>query len=335
MLPLIHKERMAQTPARRVRDAEVHVHLAWHYEWSSGVEEAFEALPFDPLMDVEVVRAVWEQGVGRARQRIAVLRDENGQTVGIVPLRKRSRYNWHLLMQYVMPYARFFVRPGYTETALAALGRFVGCGNILFYETPADAAMLRPEESWVVTLPPTYEELMRQTGYASKDRRCRRRAEGLELREDRFEDLPLALDLWQQKWTAAGSLHTAGRKDELLTTYRALASQGRLKIFSMYDGAQLVGMDVAMIAPPTLYGLLTISRDEYRAAFPGIRLLLACLEWACIQGLSEVDMLRTSGHYKSAWAQRGWRLIRSPLGSQHLGLTLEGVRRLIRRRKHA
>lgn len=312
------------------------IRLEWYGNWSCAVEEAFAAMPFDPLMDVEVVRRLWEAGAGRERQRIAVLRDDEGRTVGVIPLRKRSVYNWHMLTDYVLPYSRFFVRPGYTEAALAVLGRHFAGGYLGFYETPAPITMLKPEESWVVALPGSYSEMMQRSGFAKRDRRIRRHAEKLELREDRFEELPLALDLWQQKWAARGSLHTARRRDEMLLVFQTLAGIGRLKTFSLYDGAQFVGVQINVLGPDVLYNHLTISRDEYRAAYPGVRTLLASLEWACGQGLAEMDMLRTASEVKRAWAEptvRGWRLICSPLGFQRLGLALEAAKNLVRHRR--
>lgn len=317
----------------RARSNSLPVRLEWHHEWSPQVNEAFAALPVDPFMDREVVRTLWDFNEDNTPQRIALFRNLEGKPVGVAPLRKHGAASWQLITQYVLPYARLHVLPAYTPQALAALGRWVDCPNILFYETPADLTMLRPEESWVVKLPATYAELMHQTDYAHNDRRCRKHAAKLTADEDRFDLLPMALDCWQQKWAAQGSLYTAKRKDEMLRVFQKLADQGRLKTFSLHDGDALAGMQINVIGADTLYCQVGIAREEYKKAYPGIWGILVSMEWAIGQGFAEVDMLRTSGSYKKAWATpvtRGYRLVRSPLGSRSLGLVLEKAKDRIR-----
>jgi len=283
-------------PRRKVR-------VEWHRTWSPSVSEAFAALPYDPLMDPELVRRLWEDGVGRDRQKIAVLRGEDTQVAGVVPLRKRGKLSWQLLTQYVLPYARFFVLPAYTDAALKALGREIDCNNVSFYRMPAHTRMLRPEESWVTALESSYDELMRRTKYRKEDRQCRRYAEGLELAEDRYELLPAALAHWQAKWLKEGSRVAASRKDDLLLSFQILAEQGRLKTFSLHDGDKFAAMEMNMIGPVTMYSMTTIMLDEYRKTHAGIRLTLAAMQWGCANGMAEYDMLRTSGHYKKRWAE--------------------------------
>ena len=324
-------------PPTRSRVTASRVRIEWHREWSPAVAEAFAALPYDHLMDPALVRALWEDGVGRDRQKIAVVRSFQGEAVGVVPLRKRGKLSWQLLTHYVLPYARFFVRPGYTDAALDILGREMDCDNVAFYETPTRTRMLRPEESWVVTLEPTYEKLMRRTDYAHNDRRCRKRAAGLVAREDDFEALPTALDHWQETWTVRGSPGTAKRKDEMLLTFQTLAHLGRLKTFSLHDGETLAGMQISVICGDILCCQVGLAREEYKKAYPGIWGLLASMEWACKQGFREVDMLRTSGHYKRAWAVpvvRGYRVIRSPFGSETLGCAIEDTKQFLWNLRH-
>ncbi len=308
------------------------VRVEWHKEWSSAVANAFATLPYDHLMDPELVRRLWEDGVGRDRQKIAVLRGDDGQAVGVVPLRKRGKLSWQLLTQYVLPYARFFVLPEYTDAALDALGSQIDCDNVLFYQTPSSTRMLRAEESWVTALPPTYDELLRRTKYRKEDRQCRRYAEGLELVEDRYELLPEALAHWQAKWQTEGSRVAATRKNDLLLCFRVLAAQGRLKTFSLHDGDKLAAMEMNILGPDTMYSMTTIMRDDYRKNHAGIRLTLAAMEWGCANGMAEYDMLRTSGHYKKRWAEpliRSYRLIRRPLGSEALGCAVEDIKNYV------
>ena len=313
------------------------VQVEWHGTWSEDVADAFAALPYDPLMDPELVRRLWEDGLGRDRQKIALLRSPQGEWVGAVPLRKRGKLSWQLLTQYVMPYARFFVLPEYTDAALDALGSEIDCKNVGFSQTPANTRMLRPEESWVTVLEPTYDALMRRTKYRKEDRQCRRYAEGLTLMEDRFDLLPEALHLWQKKWLEEGSRVAATRKNDLLLCFQILAQQGRLKTFSLHDGDSFAAMEMNMIGPKTMYSITTIMRDEYRQNHAGIRLTLAAMEWGCEHGMTEYDMLRTSGHYKKRWAEpliRSHRLIRKPLGSETLGLALENAKDALWRLRH-
>ena len=324
----------AQSWDRTVGSAKVQVE--WHGTWSEDVADAFAALPYDPLMDPELVRRLWEDGLGRDRQKIALLRSPQGEWVGAVPLRKRGKLSWQLLTQYVMPYACFFVLPEYTDAALDALGSEIDCDNVVFSRTPANTRMLRPEESWIVRLPSTYDELMRRTKYSNKDRRYRRDTSGLELREDDYASLPGALAHWQEKWTAAGSHATAARKDDLLLCFQILAEQGRLKTFSLHDGEILAAMGIGMLTPGKMYAVTKVSRDDYRKCHAGIRLTLAAIEWGCKHGIGEYDMLRTSGSYKSQWAEpemHGWRMIRRPLGSETLGCALEGIKDILRNRR--
>ena len=311
--------------------------IEWEHSWSSSVDEAFSSLPYDHLMDPVRVRRLWEDGVGRDRQKIAVVRAESGEPVGVVPLRKRGKLSWQLLTQYVMPYARFFVLPEYTDRALEAMNRDLDCSNVLFTRLPSRVRMLRAEESWVTALEPTYEALMKRTKYARKDRQCRQRSGRLTLVEDRYADLPQALDCWQRKWRAVGSSATAGRKDDLLLGYGVLAEQGRLKTFSLHDGDTLAAMIVNFIGPDRLYFLLTATEDAYKQDYAGIRNLLASMEWACAAGLKEYDMLRTSGHYKRFWAEpevRGFRVVRSPFGSEALGTAIESAKDRLWRMRH-
>jgi len=313
------------------------VRIEWHAEWSEAVTAAFAALPYDHLMDPALVRAFWEDGQGRDRQRIALVRAPGGEPVGVVPLRKRGQWSWQLLTQYVMPYARFFVRPDYTDAALDALGSHIDCDNVAFYELPVRTRMLRPEESWVVALPPTYEELMRRTKYARKDRQCRQHAGRLTLLEDQYVHLPEAMNHWQQRWAAEGSHTTAGRKNDLLLGFQVLAGQGRLKTFSLHDGDTLAAMVVNLIGPDALCFILTMVKDEYKQDYAGIRNLLASMEWGCANGMKEYDMLRTLGHYKRQWAEpqtRGYRVIRRPLGSEALGCAVEGAKGVLRDLRH-
>jgi len=313
-----------------------HVRVEWHEEWSEAVDQAFQTLPYDPLMDPELVQTLWEDGQGRERQKIALLRNFEGKAVGVVPLRKRGKLSWQLLTQYVMPYARFFVLPEYTDAALEALGAEIDCDNVVFTQTPSNMRMLRPEESWIVFLPPTYEELLKRTKYGKKDRRHRRQTAGMELREDHFAALPEALAHWQEKWTAAGSHATAARKADLLLCFQTLAKQGRLKTFSLHDGEIVAAMGIGMIAGDTMYAITKVSRDEYRECHAGIRLTLAAMEWGCENGMAEYDMLRTSAEYKSQWSDpemRGYRLIRRPYGSEALGCAMEGLKEFLRNRR--
>ena len=313
------------------------VRIEWHREWSPAVAEAFAALPYDHLMDPALVRALWEDGVGRDRQKIAVVRSFQGEAVGVVPLRKRGKLSWQLLTHYVLPYARFFVRPGYTDAALDILGREMDCDNVAFYETPTRTRMLRPEESWVVTLEPTYEKLMKRTRYKKKDQQCRRYAADLSLREDHYESLPEAMARWQAKWLAEGSRATAERKEDLLLGFRVLAEQGRLKTFSLHDGKKLVSMEMNMIGSDTMYAVTTIMREEYRRNHPGIRVMLAALEWGCANGMDEYDMLSNFGHYKKQLAQpeiRGYRVIRRPFGSEALGCAIENTKEFLWSLRH-
>ena len=314
-----HSSQQARVPAS-------HVLLEWHGEWSEAVAEAFAALPYDHLMDPVLVRRLWEAGVGRDRQKIAVVRAPGGTPVGVVPLQKRGKTSWQLLTHYVMPYDRFFVLPEYTDAALRALGREIDCYSVSFTRLPANTRMLRPEESWVTRLGPSYDELMRRTKYAQKDRLYRRQTADMNLREDDYAALPEALACWQAKWTAVGSYSTAGRKDDLLLGFQVLAEQGRLKTFSLYDGDKFAAMGIGMIGPRILYAITKVQRDEYRKCHAGIRLTLAAMEWACAEGLAEYDMMTTAGDFKRQWAQpevRGYRLVRSPFGSEALGCVLE------------
>jgi len=313
------------------------VRIEWQGEWLFPVTTAFLKLPYDHFMDLALVQRLWDDGVGRDQQKIAIVWSASGEVVGVVPLRKRGKMSWQLLTHYVMPYARFFVRPEYTDAALDALGREIDCNNVSFYQTPARTRMLRPEESWVVPLSPTYEELMQRTKYARKDRQCRQHSGCLTLFEDRYEYLPEALDHWQAKWTAAGSHATARRKDDLLLGFRILAEQGRLKTFSLHDGDKLAAMIVNLVGPDTLYFLLTVTLDSYKQNYAGIRNLLASMEWGCANGIAEYDMLRTSGHYKRLWAQpevRGYRLVRRPFGSETLGCAIESAKEFLWNLRH-
>ena len=311
--------------------------IEWEHSWSSSVDEAFSRLPYDHLMDPVLVRRLWETGVGRDRQKIAVVRAESGKPVGVVPLRKRGKLSWQMLTHYVMPYARFFVLPEYTDFALGALSRELDCSNVLFTRLPSRVRMLRAEESWVTALEPTYEALMKRTKYAAKDRQCRQRSGTLTLREDSFMDLPEVLDCWQRKWMRAGSRATAGRKDDLLLGYGVLAEQGRLKTFSLHDGDTLAAMEIIMVAAGTMYAVLTIMRPEYRQCHPGIRAMLAALEWGCGNGMKEYDMLSNFGHYKKHLAEpevRGFRVVRSPFGSEALGSMIESTKDWVWRMRH-
>ena len=313
------------------------VRVEWERSWSPAVAQAFAALPPDHLMDPELVRRLWEDGVGRDRQKIALVRSLSGEPVGVVPLRKRGKMSWQILTHYVLPYARFFVRPEYTDAALDVLGRDLDCNNVLFTRLPTRTRMLRPEESWVAKLEPTYEQFLKRTKYARKDRQCRQHSGRLTLLEDRYDDLPEALDHWQAKWLAEGSPGTAGRKDDLRLGFGVLAELGRLKTFSLHDGDKLAAMIVNVTGPDTLYFLLTVTLDAYKQDYAGIRNLLASMEWGCAQGMAEYDMLRTSGHYKRLWAQpevRGYRVVRRPFGSAALGSAIEGAKEYLWNRRH-
>ena len=101
----------SRTPARRHDSDTLKVRVEWYGDWSPSVAEAFSVLPYDHLMDAVLVRRLWEDGVGRDRQKIALVRSLSGEPVGVVPLRKRGKLSWQLLTHYVMPYARFFVLP--------------------------------------------------------------------------------------------------------------------------------------------------------------------------------------------------------------------------------
>jgi len=332
----IHSANRQVRPEGKTR-AENHVRVEWHEEWSEAVDQAFQTLPYDPLMDPELVQTLWEDGQGRERQKIALLRNFEGKAVGVVPLRKRGKLSWQLLTQYVMPYARFFVLPEYTDAALEALGAEIDCSHLVFSQMPVNTRMLRAEESWVVALEPTYEALMQRTKYRKEDRQCRRYAAGLELIEDRYDLLPDALTYWQKKWLDEGSRVAATRKDDLLLCFQTLAKQGRLKTFSLHDGSTFAAMEMNMIAGDTMYSITTIMLDDYRKCHAGIRLTLAAMEWGCENGMAEYDMLRTSGHYKRRWAEpmvRSHRLIRRPLGSESLGLALESAKDALWRLRH-
>ena len=311
--------------------------VEWHGDWSSSVSEAFSALPYDHLMDAVLVRRLWEDGVGRDRQKIALVRSLSGEPVGVVPLRKRGKLSWQLLTHYVMPYARFFVLPQYTDAALDVLGREIDCNNVSFSQVPANTRMLRPEESWVVPLEPTYEELMHRLRYRKKDRQCRQHSSRLTLREDDYGSLPAALEAWQRKWLSEGSLATACRKSDLLLGFGVLAEQGRLKTFSLHDGNTLAAMEMNMISQHTMYATTTIMRNEYRECHPGTRVMLAAFEWGCAHGMAEYDMLSNFGHYKRLWAQpevRGYRLVRRPYGSESLGWAIENAKDALWRLRH-
>gem|GEM_PF-1728757 len=325
------------SPSVSDRTAVASVRIEWHGEWSAAVSDAFAAMPYDHLMDPMLVRRLWENGLGRDRQKIAVVRALDGRPVGVVPLRKRGKMSWQLLTQYVMPYARFFVLPEYTDAALQVLGREIDCDNVSFTRTPVNTRMLRPEESWVVALAPTYAELMQRTKYARKDRQCRQRSAHLTVLEDRYDDLPEALEHWQAKWREQGSRVAAKRKDDLLLSFRILAEQGRLKTFSLHDGDKFAAMEMNMIGPATMYAMTAIMRDEYRPASAGNRLTLAAMEWGCAHGMAEYDMLWSSGHYKKRWAEpltRSYRLIRRPLGSEALGCAVEEIKNFVWTLRH-
>jgi hypothetical protein len=304
--------------------------IEWHRAWSFDVSNAFEQLPADELMNVDVVRILFEHGSGRTRQKIGVLRDGCGTVVGVLPLAWRvdwkGLYAWRLLTQYVMPYARFFVLPGYTDLALQSMGGYFACDNVAFYELPENTSVLQEETSWVAPLSCTFDELLRRTRYSSEYRRNQKISSGLELREDQFADLPQALDLWAAKWGQRGHGYTANRRDDLLLGFQVLAVQGLLKTFSLYDGPRFVAMNINMVRAHGLHFMLTVSQDEYRSRNPGIRLVLATFAWACNLGYTEYDMGRTGEGYKKKWAVpevRGYRLVRGPWGSQLLGNLLE------------
>ena len=217
------------------------------------------------------------------------------------------------------------------------LGREIDCDNVSFTRTPVNTRMLRPEESWVVALEPTYAELMQRTKYARKDRQCRQRSAHLTVLEDRYDDLPEALEHWQAKWREQGSRVAATRKDDLLLSFRILAEQGRLKTFSLHDGDKFAAMEMNMIGPATMYAMTAIMRDEYRPASAGNRLTLAAMEWGCAHGMAEYDMLWSSGHYKKRWAEpltRSYRLIRRPLGSEALGCAVEEIKNFVWALRH-
>src|SRR6266576_3919657 len=145
--------------------------VEWHRAWSSDVSNAFEQLPADELMNVDVVRILCEHGSGRSRQKIGVLRD-GGTVVGVLPLAWRvdwtGLYAWRLLTQYVMPYARFFVLPGYTDLALRSMGGYFACDNVAFYELPKNTSVLQEETSWVAPLSCTFDEAC-NLGYTEYD----------------------------------------------------------------------------------------------------------------------------------------------------------------------
>lgn len=314
------------------------IRVEWHRQWSPAVAEAFEALPYDELMDHEVVQRLYHQGVGRSRQQIAVLRTRDEQPVGVVPLRWRQSwhglYAWELITSYVVPYARFFVLPEYIDSALGTLNRYINCGSVVFYRLPSRLEAIRPETSWVLRLSADYGEVMRRIGYAGEDRRCRKRSAHLTLYENRYSDIPLALTHWAAKWRARGQYHTANRRDELLVVCETLAAQGRLSTFSLYDGSNFASMLISLVGTTTFYPLVTISLDAYRQALPGIRGFLASMEWACAHGLQEYDLGRTSGNYKQRWGQAttcGYQLIQGPWGIAAAGGAIEAVGGLVNR----
>jgi hypothetical protein len=321
----------AKTLGSDTAPATSQVSIEWHDAWSPAIDEAFTAMPYDYLMDPEVVRRLWVHLERKSRQRIAIARNAGGQPVGIVPLVQREfhgRFSWQLLTQYVQPYARYFVLPGYTDATLAAMRAHIACSNVLFYELPRAGVHLQPEESWVVTLDGSYQELMKRTKYAHQDRRIRRHAAIFDVFEDRYEDLPVALSHWEEHWRRRGSLETATRKDEMLVSYQTMAEQGRLKTFSLYVGSRFAGMNVMLVAGDTIFDLMATALDEFRSDYPGVYTMLLMLEWACNNGLGQADMLRTSGELKGNWAApeaRGYRLVRGPMGSVRAALAREWV----------
>jgi CelD/BcsL family acetyltransferase involved in cellulose biosynthesis len=77
-------------------------------------------------------------------------------------------------------------------------------------------------------------------------------------------------------------------------------------------------MNVSMVAGETVFYLMSTALDEFRSNYPGVYTILLMLEWACNNGLTQADLLRTSGSLKRKWAApeaRGYRLVRGPFDS--------------------
>ncbi len=304
------------------------IYIEWCREWSSAVSEAFASMPYDPLMDSTLVRTLWEDSARQYPQKIALLKTNSGYIIGVIPLQKRDRLGWQFLADYFMPYSRFFVRPEYTDAALHALRGVIDCHRVVFYCLPIDTRMLRPEESWEVRLTPTFAELMKQTNYEKKAKHIHRKAENLTLREDDFTLLPEALDCWQAKWMPR-SPSTARRKDKLLLGYQCLAKMGRLKTFSLHDGDRMATIEILILEDASIYGMTTVTRDEYRQQYAGVACRLATMEWACANGYARIDYGPGTDHFKKQWAvskPTSYRLLWSPFGSAALGSALHNAK---------
>jgi CelD/BcsL family acetyltransferase involved in cellulose biosynthesis len=320
--------------AQRLRaSARPKVRVEWHAQWTSAVDEAFSALPYDRFMDPDIVRELWEHGQQPRRpQQIAVVRAADDTPVGVIPLAREGRLAWQLLPTFGQPYQTFHVLPGYTDAALRALDRFVACDNVIFHERPTAGALACPSDSWVVPLGCTYAELMTRAGFRQQDRRGRRKTQHLELLEDRFEDLPLGLQAWADTWRQRGWDHVSnGHMQHKLIVYRAWARRGLLKTFSLWDAraGKFAGLRVILTGASRAYGLLNATVPEYRACNAGVRGVLQSLEWAADNGFGEFDMLQTTGDFKRQFGAqpvvRAYRMVCAPFGSRSLAHGLEEI----------
>src|SRR4051794_7737726 len=107
---------MASVTVPRVRAATREINVQWHRRWSAAVEDAFKEMPYDLLMDRDIVKARWDYTQGKSTQRIGIVECDN-EVIGILPIQK-GRLRWNLTMETVLPYTRFYVKPGYTDAVL-------------------------------------------------------------------------------------------------------------------------------------------------------------------------------------------------------------------------
>lgn len=294
--------------------------VSWLREWTTEADAALRALPAELYTDPEILRTIWDYGVGRRRQRFGIVRTETGSVVGVLLL-KQAGIRWRPLTEDLLPASRFAVLPEFIDCTLASLRCYLWSDYSIFYRPPAASPRLSIQSSAVVDLREPYVELMRRKNYNRRDRQCRAKTADMTIIEDRWEDLPSALDTWAAAWTARGFQSSARQRDERLLVLELLARRGQLKTFSLWDGDVLAAHIANVVDGDVLHLQVTTTRPEYRDRYAGIRMCLATLDWAYANGLREYDLGPTHLGYKMLWGElveRTYVLSVGPFGSQPL-----------------
>lgn len=317
----------ARAPVRSGSGAGRRFNVRWHTEWVDALDANLADLPDAPECPVELFRLLLQTPPAAADRRIAVVRDERGDTIAVVGLRKRLGM-WESICDGVVPGALAPSKPGRLWDALESLALPIRINEWTGAIPPRARSQYR--QTWHrISTRTDVDEFWRRSSNADTVRKARARcarAGEMTLEVDHADAAAWTIDGWARRW-AGDPMYETALAGDLRTMTSYLLPRGRYHAFRLlHEGRPVAGLN-AFVAGTTLVEQTSYRDAEYDKIGVGVRLDELFFRWAAESPYDAVVL--GAGEYKARWAEPGGECVSFTICPTRVAV-LTAARRLAR-----